>query len=378
MIGITPPRGLNCRVMNPRKRRTPTSQSAFSDVEAAQPSTSGLESAEVFHRQVARELLRAMRGKRSQVALARRLGYTGNPITDWERGARHPTAREFLRAASLCRLTVREAFLKLVPLEPPATVATSKSKSGHGATARQWLIHPWLTALRGTLSNTELAARLGVSRYSVSRWCSGDTEIRLHEFLHCVEALTGRLYDWVASLVPIAQVPSLLPRFTQANAARNVALEHPWTEAILRVLETQRYRERPAVAHATLAATLGVSEVQLQQALDGLTAAAVVSRHHEPGTGDVYYETLRELSVDTRVNPQAVRTLQQHWLSVALERAQRGEPDWLAYNVFSCSEADLVRVGDCLKRAFRESRSIIAASAPNERAGLVLMQFVKW
>lgn len=364
--------------MGTRKRRTPAVEPAALGLGGGVRPAPAAADATLFHQQVARELLRAVRGKRSQVALSRRLGYTGNPITDWERGARHPTAREFLRAAALCRLSVRDAFLKLVPLEPPVTVAMSKAKSGPGTTARQWLIHPWLTALRGTLSNTELAARLGVSRYSVSRWCSGDTEIRLYEFLHCIEALTGRLYDWVAPLVPIAQVPSLLPRFTQSNAARSVALEHPWTEAILRVLETQRYREQPAVAHATLAATLGVSEAQLQQALDGLTAAAVVSRQQEPSTGHVYYETLRELSVDTRAHPHAVRTLQQHWLSVALERARRGEPDWLAYNVFSCSEADLVRVGDCLKRAFRESRSIIAASAPNERAGLVLMQFVKW
>lgn len=366
--------------MGTRKRRTSAVVPAALGLLGALPPAPAAEDATLFHQQVARELLRAVRGKRSQVALSRRLGYTGNPITDWERGARHPTAREFLRAAALCRLPVRDAFVKLVPLEPPSTVTgpVGAAKTNAGSTGRQWLIHPWLTALRGTLSNTELAARLGVSRYSVSRWCSGDTEIRLYEFLHCIEALTGRLYDWVAPLVPIAQVPSLLPRFAQANAARNVALEHPWTEAILRVLETQRYREQPAVAHATLAATLGVSEAQLQQALDGLTNAAVVSRQQEPGSGRVYYQTLRELSVDTRAHPHAVRTLQQHWLHVALERAQRGEPDWLAYNVFSCSEADLTRVGECLKRAFRESRSIIAASAPNERAGLVLMQFVKW
>jgi hypothetical protein len=37
------------------------------------------------YRLAARQLLRAMRGRRSQVAFARRLGYRSNPITDWER-----------------------------------------------------------------------------------------------------------------------------------------------------------------------------------------------------------------------------------------------------------------------------------------------------
>ena len=46
----------------------------------------------------ARQLLRALRGKRSQVAFSRRLGYRGNPIADWEAGRRTPTAQEMLRA----------------------------------------------------------------------------------------------------------------------------------------------------------------------------------------------------------------------------------------------------------------------------------------
>lgn len=329
------------------------------------------------HTRTACELIRAIRGKRSQVALARRLGYSGNPVTDWERGSRHPTAKEVLRAAAICRLPVRDAFLALVPLEPPAPLSTSR-QTARGGKPREWVVHLWLTALRGNVSNTELALRLGVSRYTVSRWCSGTTDIRFHEFLHCISVLTGRLYDWVSALVPIRQVPSLVVHYEEADAARRAAVEHPWTEAILRVLETQHYRERPAVAHAALAATLGIEPSTLDEALDGLVRAAVVSRRADASTGGVYYEALRELSVDTRNNPSAIRQLQRHWLNVALQRASRGDPDWFAYNVFSCSESDFERVRDSLKRAFRESRSIVATSQPNQSAGLLLMQLVNW
>jgi transcriptional regulator with XRE-family HTH domain len=325
------------------------------------------------HTQTAREVIRAIRGKRSQVALARRLGYRGNPLTDWERGVRHPTAKEVLRVASVCRLPVKEAFVALVPLEPPRLLVSAKD-----APTKGWVVHPWLNALRGNVSHTELAGRLGVSRYAVSRWCSGDTDLRFDEFLAFINVLTGRLYDWVASLVPIERVPSLLAQYEQGTAARTVALEHPWTEAILRVLETESYQRAPAVAHATLAATLGVSESTLQQALDGLMRASVIVRREEPVRGHPYYEVRGQLSVDTRTNPGAVRRLQRHWLDVARDRAEQGEEDWFAYNVFSCSEADFERVRDGLKRAFRESRSIIASSEPNETAGMVLMQLVNW
>lgn len=337
------------------------------------PITPGSAAHSRSHLQTSRELLRAIRGKRSQLALARRLGYRGNPLTDWERGVRHPTANEVLRVASVCRLPVKEAFSALVPLEPPKLLTDAQ-----GATSKEWVVHPWLNALRGNVSNTELASRLGVSRYVVSRWCSGDTDIRFDDFLAFIDVLTGRLYDWVANLVPIERVPSLLAEYAQGTAARTVALEHPWTEAILRVLETENYQRAPAVAHATLAATLGVAESTLQQALDGLVRASVIARREEPVRGHAYYEVQGQLSVDTRPNPGAVRRLQRHWLDVARDRAERGEEDWFAYNVFSCSEADFERVRDSLKRAFRESRSIIASSEPNETAGLVLMQLVNW
>lgn len=348
-------------------------------MEAADPQTNDSLTGIAFHQRVARELMRAVRGKRSQTALARRLGYRGNPITDWERGARNPTAKEALRVATLCRLPVRDAFSKLVPIDPPEFAASLvKSKSTLKPGAREWVLHRWLTALRGSVSNTELAQRLGTSRYTVSRWCSGDTDIKLFEFLYFVEVLTGRLYDWVSALVPMSSVPSLVPRFAQANAARTVALEHPWTEAILRVLETEGYRLQPAVAHDALAATLGIEQQTLEQALEGLVQASVVVPKTDATTGRKYYEVLRELSVDTRSDPMAIRQLQQHWLGVALQRAERREADWFAYNVFSCSQSDLQRVRESLKRAFRESRATIANSQPNETTGFIVMQLGTW
>lgn len=67
----------------------------------------------------AQQFLRALRGKRSQRAFARRLGYRGNPMTDWEHGRRYPTAQEALRAAARVNIDVRAAFARIahgVPL----------------------------------------------------------------------------------------------------------------------------------------------------------------------------------------------------------------------------------------------------------------------
>ena len=66
----------------------------------------------------ASQFLLALRGGRSHRALARRLGYAANPITDWEHGRRYPTADEALRVAKTVGVHVTVAFERFLPLQP--------------------------------------------------------------------------------------------------------------------------------------------------------------------------------------------------------------------------------------------------------------------
>lgn len=61
---------------------------------------------------VARQLLRAVGGKRSRVAFARKLGYRGNPVADWEASRGSPTAAEALRACEAAGIDVVAAFAR--------------------------------------------------------------------------------------------------------------------------------------------------------------------------------------------------------------------------------------------------------------------------
>src|SRR3954454_15226934 len=92
------------------------------------------ESADSYQR-IAAEVLRALRGERSQRAFARRLGYRANPITDWEHARRFPTAVEALRAAHLFGVNVSAAFAEFHAAPPPLSDS-----------AGRLAIAPWLTA----------------------------------------------------------------------------------------------------------------------------------------------------------------------------------------------------------------------------------------
>jgi transcriptional regulator with XRE-family HTH domain len=305
---------------------------------------------------VARQLLRAVRGKRSQVAFARKLGYRGNPIADWEASRRAPTAAEALRACEAAGIDVIAAFARF------HRVALARQKG-------DFEVGAWLSELRGSLGTTELAQRAGRSRQQVARWLSASTEPRLPDFLNLVDNITGRLCDLVAELVPIEQVPSLKADYEQRLAARRLAHEEPWTEAILRVMETEAYRSHPTHPGGFIARELGIGLDTEVRCLEKLEAAGVLVKR------GARYEPLRSLTVDTRAIPQ----LKAHWCRVAEQRlpAPRSD-DVFAYNVLSASKADIERIRQLVLATYREIRSIVEHTPKDEAVALVNLQMVQW
>jgi transcriptional regulator with XRE-family HTH domain len=304
----------------------------------------------------ARQFLRAVRGERSQVAFARRLKYRGNPIADWEAGRRCPTAVEALRACQVMGIDVPAAFLRFQRI-------SLVDENGAFAVAA------WLDQLRGSTRTAELARRCGRTRYQVARWLAGQTQPRLADFFGMVQAITGRLCDLVAELVPIESVPGLRADYEQRLAARRLAHDEPWTEAILRVLEIEGYRSRAQHEPESIGRVLGIPTEVVRRCLHELEAAGVIARR------GARYVPARSLTVDTR----AIPTLKAHWCEVARERVADPAPDDVfTYNVLSASHADIARIHDLLLATYREIRTIVEHTERDEAVALVNLQLVSW
>jgi hypothetical protein len=218
-----------------------------------------------------------------------------------------------------------------------------------------------------------LAERSGCSRFAIARWLRGQTRPRLPDFLALVEAITGRASDLVQELVPIAAVPELHALHERRLAAKRVAFDVPWSEAVLRVMETDGYRALSAHDPGYVAARLGIGVAEVTAALEGMLRAGVLQRR---GARLLAREPL---TVDTAAAPAELARLKAHWTRAALARLEQPRrDDWLGYNVISTSAADLERIREILRHAFREIRSVAAASQPTESAALLNLQLVTW
>lgn len=305
------------------------------------------------------ELVRALRGERSQAALCRRLRYASNVVHLWESGRRTPTLAAAFWLAHRVGVDVQAGLDRLLPTrsreaEAPWTVA--------GA-ARL------LRDVQGGRTATALGQALGRNRQSVGRWLRGDAEPDLPDAIALVQACTARGLDFLAVFVDPAALPSTADAWRRLGDARALVRERPWSAAVLLALELEGYRRLPRHEPGWIAARLGLPAAVEAESLDLLAAAGHIrdeGGRWAPVGGVLYDVNTPERSVDLR----------RWWAGVSLERTRPGPGCSGAWHLFTCSEADFQRMRELQKEFFRELRTLAAASGPMERLVLAQMQLV--
>ncbi len=311
---------------------------------------------------ISSEFLRALRGKRSQPAFSRRLGYRTNAAYTWEAGRAFPTAAKAFEAAGRAGVDVRAALARFYRA-PPAWLADADPASPAGAAQL-------LNDLRGRTSVVDLARAAGRSRFAVARWLKGSAEPRLPDFFLLVETASLRLLDFIASFVDPATLPCLSRAWEELEATRRAAYEVPWTQAVLRALELTAYAKLERHQRGWIARRIGISVDEEQRCLRLLakTGQIRLSRGR--------FELRQVMAVDTRRDAQAELGAKNWWTGVAMERLGAGAPGVYSYNVFAVSEKDLERIRDLYRAYFRQVRAIIGQSEPSERVVLASLQLL--
>lgn len=317
------------------------------------------------HEILAAQLIRALRGKRSQTAFSRHLGYRCNVLYTWESGRRWPTAANFFVVAQRSKVDLAEGLRSFLGISPPWL---------RGDVARPEIVARLLDELRGGASIVELSRRVGVNRVSVSRWLHGKAEPRLPELLRMVDAASSRLLDFVAIFVEPQRLPECEQPWRELEAQRRVAYGLPWSHAVLRALELEAYRALPVHREGWLSERLGLSLEVERTCMAALAESGLIVRRRRR------WFVNEVLTVDTRANPDAGLLLKAHWADVGRQRLVALAPnkeDLFSYNLFSISEADWQRVRDLHIAYYQALRALVAESQPAERVVLANLQLLR-
>lgn len=313
---------------------------------------------------VSRELLRALRGTRSQTAFSRRLGFRSNVSAKWESGQRMPTAVEAFQYSQVLGVDVPALLRRFQPNIDVGAVFAAPGPQ----------LHRWLSALRGAQRLGELAQKSGLSRYSVGRFLTGQSEPRLPQFLALVEALTARVDELIDLWVGIERVGELEPRFLRVQAARRAMTQRPLCLAVMCLLDTTPLRARGQVDQEhELARVLERPIEELRECLELLLAGGVIA------LDEGRYQPVSQLTVDAHTSRARQHELQGYWGEVAARHALAPNADDVcSYNVFSIARRDYEALRELQRDFYRTARALIAASEPTELAGLLFVQMVAW
>jgi hypothetical protein len=301
---------------------------------------------------LASELIRALRGKRSQAAFSKRLGYRSNVVSAWEAGRAWPTASAFFVILERTGRNARDVLRAFGRL-PSAAPASHDPKTPPGVAA-------FLDDLRGGTATVDLARAASRSRFAVARWLRGEAEPRLPDFLRLVESASLRVLDLLACIVDPSTLPSVAARWHALETARRAAHEMPWSHAVLRVVELPEYRKLKRHRPGFIAERLQIGLAEEERCLALLLETGQLKRRGQRLVAGP------PLTVDTRGDEARSRQTKAWWTEVALERLKAGTSGIFSYNLFSVSRADYERIQELHRAFFRELRQIVAASTSEE------------
>lgn len=309
---------------------------------------------------IAVELLRSLRGKLSQAAFSRRLGYRSNMVSRWEARVAFPSAARLLAIVAQVRPRKPAPLHAFFPRVMPSMAALNPTSPA--------AVAAFLTELRGKTPLLSIARESGFNRYSVSRWLSGDAEPRLPCFLRLVDVMSRRLPDFLARCTDPSKLSSVAADWRRLEAMREAAYRVPWSHAVLRALEL----EQTAAGHQTarLQERLGISKSLLDEALLALQKTEQIARVRGK------WRVQQVVSVNTAADRDRAHALKVSWTRVALERMSGGAPGNYGYSLFAASKADVRRLREVHLEYVRAMQQIIAASKPGECVALYCAQLL--
>jgi transcriptional regulator with XRE-family HTH domain len=310
-----------------------------------------------------KELIRALRGKRSQVALSRRLGYASNVLYTWEGGRRAPVASAFFRLAARAGVDLHQR-LRLFLSDRGANAPDVRRTAGVAELVRA-LMEEWPIV--------ELAASVGADRTTVARWLNGTTEPKLPELLRIIETTTQRLLDFVALFVDPESLPSTRGAYRDLRAQRRLAYELPWSHGVLRALELEQYRKLPRHEPGFVAARLGLSLDEERRYLSELAKAGQIRLRRGR------WELRRVLTVDTRPSEADNRLLKLHFAEASVGRLRDGTAPanaLFSFNLFAIDSTTLEKIRRLHVEHYQRIRELISACTSPDQVVLMNLQLV--
>lgn len=296
------------------------------------------------------EILSALRGSKSQMALSRALGYSFNQVHRWEKGITQIAWSDYLRFADRCKINPSEQL----------RLALAYSDSAYD-------VSQLLSFLFARTDLTKVSETSGISLFSLKRWLQKKAEPKLCDILRLVEVLTPCLADLAQALSGGHSLPLFAGDQQKIRKQRETLRGRPWLTALLAALESSNYEKAERHDPRILAASLSLDESEIE---DGLCELEKM--------GNVHFQSGKWTIVAKNVNAgqEEDAAAYRYWnerTADFFERSHKKDGRWCL--MVLCGKSDsLKRIRGIFTDFLRQAREIAMSDASDSR-NVAFLQF---
>jgi hypothetical protein len=289
---------------------------------------------------LASELVRALRGKRSQISLSRKLGYRTNQLYRWEAGLRTISWADFV---TLCHAVEAPLGAQL------KSVLFFSGKPSGGSGLVKYLMKE--------LPVSRVSSLTGLSRFSISRWVSQKTEPGLSEVLQLMHRLWSLLFVFLDGWIPTEEIPSIASSFQQQKREKGLFYHRPLSTAVLESLKLEGYRSLKTHSDQWIADAIGADTNEIRELINELESVGLIAKMKSK------YKVLRSFS-SMNGNFALYKSVRAYWFQKSLdyyqERSVVPKSSLAPALTFACSEKAMQSIIASYRNFLTEMQSILS------------------
>lgn len=299
------------------------------------------------------ELVRAVRGRRSQAKINKKLGYSFNQIYNWESAHVQPSWIDFVRLCAVCGVDLKAVLSNLFSFQGDAAQCAEL-----------------LRAIAPAYEIKRIAASCKTSVSRVRRWTAGDSVPKLANILQLIDAVF-LLERFIELLVGPDRVPSMTAAIGKHAVHRQLHRRFPFTGAMLHALECANARR----SAAGLASMLGIDLTTVTEAIrEAADAGLVTTRGHSLQAAEADVNFAGDFTAMQAPSIYWLRRALKYKESLTTQPATR--EDFFGYLVFPTNPASRKLVLEAYAAFFAKARMIAdEATGPFDAVSVVSAQY---
>lgn len=282
------------------------------------------------------DLLRVLRGKRTQKQISEKMGFDFNQSYRWESGRTSMSWAHFLEYCQVCHARL--------PAHLKSAFSFAQDPSETGALVRHFV---------AGRAQKEISEEMGISRSSLSRWMTGRQIPNLEQMLQLMHIGSIDFYRFLETLSMQAELPSIQKELERERAYLKLYEVYPWLSVLFSALETVGYLENPSLSYLSKKTKIPVA--LLKDAIGDLQAQNLLE-----WTGKLWKMNLFRVSI--RGSIESRREMCRYVLNRAMDGANTSfgvEGTRFSWKLFSLNEKQFDLLLQKYTEFFNELGSLI-------------------